>query len=235
MKKRRTNVTTDCHNKECCIVNTADKTLLRLGLLIPIWLLTGVALTALAYPGYSHIDQAMSQLGAINAPTHHLSAWINNIPLGVLFLLFGAGVGRHYRESGLARLSALLIVLHGLASFATGLFSCDAGCAPLQPSTSQQTHNAAGLIMFLSLTLSSGLWALLGKTLLSSSCFAWFSAICTLLAVITAGLMAQAVETGHGFGLYQRINYGISVLWIAALAWMALNTTSQGAGYDHKR
>lgn len=216
-------------------MNTADKTLLRLGLLIPIWLLTGVALIALAYPGYSHFDQAMSQLGAMGAPTHTISPWVNNMPLGVLFLLFGAGVGRRFRGSRLARLSASLIMLHGLASFATGLFSCDAGCAPSQPSASQQIHNAAGLIMFVSLTLASGLWAVLGKTLLSSSRFAWFSTICTLLAVITVGLMAQAVETGHGFGLYQRINYGISVLWIAALAWMALNTVSQAAEYDRER
>ncbi|MBD9397937.1 DUF998 domain-containing protein [Pseudomonas sp. PDM11] len=216
-------------------MNTADKTLLRLGLLIPFWLFTGVTLTGLAYPGYSHIDQAMSQLGAIGTPTHAVSPWINNLPLGVLFLLFGAGVGRRFRGTGLARLSALLIVIHGLASFATGLFSCDAGCAPPQPSLSQQIHNAAGLIMFLSLTLASGLWAVLGKTVLSSSRFAWFSVICTLLAVITVGLMAQAIESGQGFGLYQRINYGVSVLWIAALAWMALNTASQGSGYDRKR
>ncbi|WP_442965197.1 DUF998 domain-containing protein [Pseudomonas sp. JDS28PS106] len=235
MKKRHTSVTADCHDKECCIVNTADKTLLRLGLLIPFWLFTGVTLTALAYPGYSHIDQAMSQLGAMDTPTHAISPWVNNLPLGVLFLLFGAGIGRRFRRAGLARLSALLIMIHGLASLATGLFSCDAGCAPPQPSASQQIHNAAGLIMFLSLTLATGLWAILGKTLLSSSRFAWFSAICTLLAVITVGLMAQAVESGHGFGLYQRINYGISVLWIAALAWMALNTVSQGAGYDRER
>ena len=41
------------------------------------------------------------------------------------------------------------------------------------------------------------------------------------LAVATVVLMAQAVESGHGFGLYQRINYGISVIWVAGLALMA--------------
>jgi hypothetical membrane protein len=215
-------------------MKTADKTLLRLGLLIPVWLFAGVALTALAYPGYSHFDQAMSQLGALGAPTHAISPWVNNIPLGGLFLLFGAGVARRFRGAGLGQLSALLIVLHGLASIATGLFPCDTGCAPPQPSASQQIHNAAGLVMFLSLTAASTVGVALGRTLLSSHRFAWFSAVCTVLAVLTVGLMAQAFEQGHGFGLYQRINYGISVLWVAAFAWIAQNNAVRGAGYDGK-
>ncbi len=51
-------------------MKTIDRVLLGLGLLIPFWLLLGVALTAQAYPGYDHLEQAMSQLGAIGAPTH---------------------------------------------------------------------------------------------------------------------------------------------------------------------
>lgn len=198
-----------------------NRTLLRTGLIIPVWLFAGVTLTSLAYPGFSHIDQAMSQLGALGSPTHEVSPWVNNIPLGVLFLLFGVGVIRHFSRSGLAGLSGLLIIVHGLASFATGTFSCDPGCAPPQPSASQQIHNAAGLIMFLSLTVASGIWGIAGKTLLSSPAFAWFSILCTVLAIVTVGLMVQALDAGHGFGLYQRLNYGISVIWVAALAWMA--------------
>ena len=60
-----------------------DRMLLGLGVLIPFWLFFGVLLTALAYPGYSHLDQAMSQLGAEGSPTQGFSAWVNNLPLGV--------------------------------------------------------------------------------------------------------------------------------------------------------
>lgn len=203
-------------------MTNTNRTLLRIGLIIPVWLFAGVALTALAYPGFSHIDQAMSQLGAMGSPTHGVSPWVNNIPLGVLFLLFGVGVIRHFNRSGLAWVSGLLIMLHGLASFATGAFPCDSGCAPPQPSTSQAIHNAAGLIMFLSLTAASGIWGVAGRSLLSSPPFAWFSILCTVLAILTVGLMVHALGAGHGFGLYQRMNYGISVIWVAALAWMAL-------------
>lgn len=206
-----------------------QKTLLNLGRLIPVWLFFGVLLTALGYPGYSHLDQAMSQLGAQGAATHSYSPWINNYPLGVLFVLFAWGVSQRFRGSPLAQVSAALIAVHGLASFATGYFACDAGCAPEQPSASQQLHNLAGLVMFLSLTLASALWIWLGKRLLHSTGFALWSALAVVLAVVTVTLMASALEAGQLFGLYQRINYGVSVLWLAGLAQVALNTRQPAA------
>ena len=205
-------------------MNTTDRSLLGLGLLIPFWLFAGVSLTSLGYPGYSHLDQAMSQLGAVGAPTHRYSAWVNNFPLGVLFGLFALGIARRYAGSRLALVSAAFILLHGLASFATGFFSCDEGCAPPQPSISQQIHNIAGLVMFLSLTMASVLWLFLSKRLLSSLGFRWLSALCVILALATVAMMAKSFGNGHGFGLYQRLNYGVSVIWIAALAWTALRS-----------
>ncbi len=203
-------------------MKTIDRALLGAGILIPFWLFLGVALTARAYPGYSHLDQAMSQLGAIGAPTHSFSAWMNNFPLGVMFVLFAIGVARRFKASPMALLSAALILIHGLASFTAGYFSCDQGCAPVQPSVSQQSHNLAGLVMFISLTLAGALWTFLGKSLLSSARFAMFSAICVVLAIVTVMLMAMALADGHLFGLYQRLNYGVSVIWIASLAVAAL-------------
>lgn len=204
-----------------------DRNLLRLGLLIPLWLFVGVGLTSLGYPGFSHFDQAMSQLGAAGAPTQGYSAWVNNFPLGVLFVLFAVGVARRFAGSRLALSSAVLIALHGLASFATGFFSCDRGCAPALPSISQQIHNFAGLLMFLSLTLAGVLWALPGSRLLSRAAFGRFSLLCVILAVATVVMMARAFADGHGFGLYQRLNYAISVIWVASLAWVALRDESR--------
>lgn len=203
-------------------MKTIDRVLLGLGVLIPFWLFFGVALTALAYPGYSHLDQAMSELGARGAPTQAFSPWVNNLPLGVLFMLFAVGVARRFQASCLALLSAALILAHGLASLATGYFACDQGCAPAQPSSAQQIHNLAGLAMFVSLTLASALWVFLGKRLLHSAGFAGFSALCVILAMLTVAMMGKAFAEGQLFGLYQRLNYGTSVLWIAVLTAFAL-------------
>lgn len=203
-------------------MKTIDRVLLGAGGVIPFWLFFGVLLTARQFPGYSHIDLAMSQLGAVGAPTHGFSAWVNNLPLGVLFVLFAVGLWRRFAGSRLAWSSALLVLVHGLASIGAGVFACDQGCTPEQPSFSQQMHNLSGLVMFLTLTLASVLWAFLGRRLLGSAGFSWFSALCAVLALVTLVLMGQALESGHGFGLYQRLNYGVAVLWVAVLAWLSL-------------
>ncbi|WP_369986644.1 DUF998 domain-containing protein [Pseudomonas xanthosomatis] len=204
-----------------------DRLLLASGLLIPLWLLAGVWLTALAYPGYDHLQQAMSQLGASGAPTQGFSPWVNNFPLALLFALFAWGLARRWRESKLARLSALLVLLHGVGSLGTGLFACDLGCAPAVPSLSQQLHNLSGLLMFLSLTLACVLWVRLGKRLAHSPGLAWGSLLCSVLAVVTVVLMARAAQSGELFGLYQRLNYGVAVLWLAALAWVSRRPASR--------
>ncbi|MHA6193981.1 DUF998 domain-containing protein [Pseudomonas wadenswilerensis] len=215
-------------------MRTIDRVLLGGGLLIPFWLLFGVLLTASQFPGYSHVDLAMSQLGAVGAPTHDWSPWVNNLPLGVLFVLCTVGLLRRFRGSGLAAVSALLVLVHGLASISAGIFPCDQGCLPAEPSLSQKLHNLSGLVMFVSLTLASVLWIFLGRRLLGSVGFARFSLLCVLLSLVTVGLMAGAMESGHGFGLYQRLNYGVAVVWLAVLAWMSMDICARRDAISHR-
>ena len=193
------------------------------GLLAPIWLLVGVVIAGSLYPGYSHLNQAMSELGAIGAPTHGVSPLINNYPLGVLFIVFGLAAFATFHTSKLARLSAVLIVLHGVASFGTGYFSCDIGCGLENPSDSQKLHNLSGLVMFLTLLIANALWVYLASRVLGLKWFAWFSLVCTLGALLVLPLMGQAVEVGQGFGLYQRINYGVSILWVGVFAGVLIS------------
>jgi len=192
------------------------------GLLTPFWLLVGLALAGALYPGYSHLNQAMSELGALGAPTHELSPLINNLPLGLLFFAFGVTVFACFEGRGLAQVSGVLIALHGIASLFTGYFSCDAGCGLQHPSFSQTVHNSAWLMMFLTLVIANALWVYLAARLLGSKAFAWFSLACTLVAVAALPLMGLAAAAGEGFGLYQRLNYGASVVWIGVFAALLL-------------
>ena len=98
------------------------------GVLAPIWLFLGVIIAGSLYPEYNHYNQAMSELGAKGSPAHMLSPMINNYPLGVLFIIFGLGLIKTFSNSKLAIFSGILVVIHGLASFSAGFFSCDIGC-----------------------------------------------------------------------------------------------------------
>ncbi len=184
------------------------------GVLAPVWLLIGVAIAGSFYPEYSHYNQAMSELGAKGSPTHILSPVINNYPLGVLFMLFGIGLIKTFTTSQWARFSGVLVIIHGLSSFAAGIFSCDMGCNLESPSPEQNIHNISGLILFLSLLLSSLIWAFISNRCLGIQWFGWFSLACSLIAIALLPLMVSAVEAGEGFGLYQRLNYGSQALWM---------------------
>lgn len=192
------------------------------GLVIPIWLFFGVLIAGSMNPGYSHLNQAMSELGAVGSPTHAISPVINNFPLGILFITFGISVAKTLSKSKLAVLSGILIVMHGLGSISAGYFSCDVGCNPESPSYSQIAHNLSGAIMFLSLTVAGCIWIYLGGKLLGSRALSWFSLVCTIVGLAVLPALPLAVESGHGFGLYQRINYGASVIWLSGLACVLL-------------
>lgn len=198
------------------------KPLYLAGLITPIWLLFGLMIASSYYPGYSHINQAMSVLGAIDAPTHLLSPLINNYPLGLLFIAFGCGVFLTFKNAVWARLTGVLIIVHGLASIGTGLFSCDVGCVPNPEASSQHIHNVFGLVMALSLLAASAAWMFIGVRMDGWRGFGFFSIICTLVAVTALPMMFAASHGDVGFGAYQRINYFAELIWLAGLAWNLL-------------
>lgn len=189
------------------------------GMIIPVWLFIGVTIAGAMNPGYSHVSQAMSELGAKGSMTHVISPLINNFPLGILFIAFGLYLISTLKHSKLAIFSGVMVLVHGVGSIFAGYFSCDAGCQPASPSISQILHNLSGLIMFLSLTIAGWLWVYLGKKQLGSTFLSWFSFFCMVVALGAALMLPQAVESGQYFGLYQRINYGVSVIWLAVLSY----------------
>ncbi len=135
---------------------------------------------------------------------------------------FGYGLIKVFVHSKMAVLSDLLITLHGLASFVTGFFPCDIACDLESPSLTQNIHKLSGLLMFFSHLFSSLIWVFIAKHLLGIKWFSWFSLACALAAIALLPLIGAAVESGVGFGLYQRLNYAAQVLWIMVLALILL-------------
>lgn len=78
------------------------------------------------YPGYSHLKNTMSALGASASPVSGgISTWW--ICMGFLFIFFGAGVWKAFREEGApARWAAILIMMYGFGEgFGSGVFKAD--------------------------------------------------------------------------------------------------------------
>jgi len=193
------------------------KLLCSFGVIAPIWLLIGVTIVGLLYPGYSHINQAMSELHAIGSPVENLSPIVNNYPLGILFIGFGIFVVMQFQ--GLwARASGVMVILHGIGTIIAGAFPCDVGCNPESTLNSQQIHWLGAVVMLVTFLIAPAIWGFLAKRLINAGWFGWFSGIVVVLQIALFPVIGHALETNINFGLYQRIAYGIPLVWLLILA-----------------
>lgn len=191
------------------------------GLIAPIWLLVGVTYSGMIYPGFSHLDQAMSELHAVGSPIESIAPFINHYPLSVLFAGFGCYVVSYFSNRA-AKVSGFLIVLHGVATFSAGFFPCDVGCVPETPSMSHLVHGLSGLLVLLTLLIAPAIWAFIATRELQIVWFGWFSAAVFLAQMLMMFPTVEAIITGEKFGLYQRLAYSVPLIWLFVFAFILI-------------
>jgi hypothetical membrane protein len=194
-----------------------DSTLMLLtGALAPLWMLLGVYFCAKLYPNYSHTQQVMSELGARNRPTTRIHPYINNYPIGILFILFGLAILHSLGHETIIRVTAIMMIGQGVSHLVTGLFPCDENLGRENPSLSQHIHNFAGLLMLLTLIILAVWW---GVSATSPVWFAAFSWLCLLIFSVYFYFMVRNLKSENNLGLYQRISYGALAFWVVVLSW----------------
>jgi hypothetical protein len=179
-------------------------------------------LAGLLTPGYSFINQAISEESAIGAPTRSLV-----VPLlfmyALLFLAFGWGVSRTAGKNRVLRITGGLLILIGFVGLAWTPFPMHLG----EPVTSfaNTMHSVfAGIQVILILaTIVSGAIAY-------HNWFRFYSAV-TILALLAAGLVSFWLATSGNnpltppwFGLIERINVYGYMVWVLVLAIVLLRT-----------
>jgi hypothetical membrane protein len=192
--------------------------LLACGILASLLYVVTDILGGLRYQGYSFTSQAISELMAIGAPSEPFVDPLF-IAFGVLTLAFGVGVFREATGRNRAmRITAVLLITYAAAGF-TG--------PTLFEMHQRGTLGAGGdlphivltgvLVVLTLLAMGFGAFAL-GKR------FRVYS-LATLLTVIVFGALTSpfgarlaAGQPTPGFGILERINIYLSVLWVAVLA-----------------
>jgi hypothetical protein len=92
------------------------RTLLLCGILATLLYVALDVVTALRYGGYSYVDQWVSELSAVDAPTRPI--WLRVGPVyQLLMVFFGIGVGLVGRERRPLRIAGGLIIAYGLVGF----------------------------------------------------------------------------------------------------------------------
>ncbi len=175
--------------------------------------LVGFILAAAAStPGYSHLSETVSQLGALGRPHPEIMS-VGFGVFGALVCLFAAGV-RGALPEGRGRTSAWLgLLIFGAAVALTGIFQDHDLRDGVAPSTEGDLHTLFATVAVLGLLI-----ALLGTTRASNLPKPLGRAsLVAFVAVLGLGA-ASVVSPGDIVGLVQRALYAVTVIWMAAVS-----------------
>lgn len=206
------------------------KLLLACGILSSLWYVAINVLVPLRWPGYSAADQTVSELSAIGAPTRPL--WVVlAMPYVLLFAAFGWGVLQSAGASRPLRAAGWLI-----------LFYCvfNAYWPPMHP---REVLGAGGATLTDTLHLVwAGVTTMLFMLIMACAAaarpgrFRRFTLTSMVLLVAFGGLTSLAAPgiarnlATPWSGVWERIDIGIFLLWIAAFALMLMRTGPRKLG-----
>lgn len=181
--------------------------------------LTGavVVLGGAMQPGYSHVADYISELGAVGAPHGQAISVAGFLPIGLLVMACLVSMAPHVHVRGVARIGYWLLLANGVSYVGAAFVPCDMGC-PASGSDQQALHNLLGLIGY----GGSGVGLLLyarGRTDGSSS-RATLSTLRVLGVVVLACLFGLGIPDAEPVrGLIQRIAECCLSAALLLIAW----------------
>ena len=173
-----------------------------------------VLIAGALHPHYSHISQAISELGAKSAPYRDFLNYGGLIPAGVLTFLFAVAMFSCLRGNSALRVSAGLVAVVGLGRLLAGLFPCDPGCSSFT-STSSRIHAIAGFIALAAgalapIAMAVGLWTQRSRRMFVLSLVFGVGALAVIGAGVTRIWMPYV-------GAMQRLLLIFTYAWIIAV------------------
>ena len=189
------------------------------GVAAPIVFGVVLAVAGIAYDGYSHVTQAVSELGGGGAQ-YPLIQNASFFVLGLLLVAFAFGLQRGIGDGGGSKVGPALVGAFGVsAGIGNAFFPCDPGCE--FETLTGTMHNLTGLGGFI-----AGVAAifLISRRLggdASWRSFQRFSRLTGVAALVSLLLwigVAKAAEIDAVNGLLQRLYIGVWFLWIEVMA-----------------
>jgi hypothetical membrane protein len=174
-----------------------------------------VVAAAMAWPGYDHLRQYISELGATGAPHGpQVTIWGFLIP-GALLIGFSLFAFLALPRSAFSFFGFLLVAAFAAGFFFSGFFPCDFGCVTEGGSRSQMLHELFGLPGYLAAPVTLTLLAFASKRWEGAGLLFGLGIAGAVAAAVSLPLMAPEFEF-HGAS--QRVMEGAMALWILACA-----------------
>ena len=197
------------------------------GVLAPLVYTAAATAAGLQYPGYDHLKNAISELGATGAPSATIMNFAGFLPYGVLMVAFALAVHRGIRAEVGGWLGPTILAVYGLAYIVLAFASCDPGCQAATPSLHHRMHLLLGDVIFLAAVL--GPFTLYHRMVRDP---AWRSfAAATLVLPAFAWLIPELSGIGMSGPLRQRLWLLLLFLWIEM---MAIRLLGLGAAVGHE-
>lgn len=159
-------------------------------------------------PTYSHLTNAVSELGAVGAPNQLAWNLIGFVAVGLLLAAFGRGLGREIATPS----AGGLLILFGLAFAATAIPAdmSDLG----SPGSTAHIVASQAVLLF---------WALALVRLLfvrrAGPALRWIAAVALALAI--GAIIVRGLEALQP-GLSQRLSFAVVFGWVAATSLVLL-------------
>ncbi len=182
------------------------------GIIGPILFSVVVIVLGYFWTGYNHLTQAVSELGATNAPNMSIQA-LNFFIIGILTVVFAVGLALHDRRF---RSTSVLVGVYGLGASLAAVLPCDPGCPVTGTSIVQVAHNLDALISFIGLGVAPLLFWRSGKTVLLWSKTAGWSLRVAVgsISLLIGYLIIDVLSLSPYTGLLQRIFLGLLFAWV---------------------
>lgn len=206
---------------------TITKALLICGIVSSLLYIGTDILLSLRYEGYSYINQAVSELSAIGAPTRPL--WLAmSFLFNPLVVAFGIGVWRSAGDKRSLRITGILLMIWAVIGFIWLPF-------PMNIRGAERTFTDTMHIVMTAVTVPL-MMVFIGFG--SGASGRWFRiySILTILAMLVFGvltsLLARGIDTGPTpwMGALERVSVYAPMVWMLVLAVVLLR--EHGIGKD---
>lgn len=178
------------------------------------------------YPGYRHVSQFISELGATDAPHARLVNFGGFLPAGLLFVAFCWFAWRALPRATSSSIGFLGLTLFGIGYVAATFFPCEPGCRTVNPSLAQTLHNLLGLAGYITAPPSLLLLGRAARSWPGGGYLAPLGLIGAGLAL--GGLLLLSPEFGYA-GLAQRVLEGSVLTWVVGCAVYLKGSTASRA------
>lgn len=182
-------------------------------LLVAAWHVAMLVIGGATFPGYDHMSQFISEMGATGAPHSFEVSWYGFAPIGILIAAFAIFAWRAAPRSILFTLGLIGIFMYAVGYVGTAVYPCDYGCRPENPTATHQMHLLFGLVSYL---FAPVMLLLLGLAVRKWPKAGWLSVVGFIGAIGAFGGLMTFDPASPFIGLSQRVIEASVIGWIVA-------------------